>query len=527
MPEKADHDLVPPVGSPDPTTAAAGDASPRDQGNSMKNQSAETGKIDQLSHPAFVGFLATQFFGAFNDNLFKQLLLLLAIPTAVVAGASEAGMLDPAATAQTVAEASATAGETAADAEAGGADLQGIATIVFGLPFVVFGGLAGYLADRLSKRTIIVSSKVAEIAIMALGMLAFLATPSIGFAGLWIVLFLMGLQSTFFGPGKYGTLPEMLPRNQLGRANGLVLMTTFIAIIIGTAVAGPLKDAIVPPDMPRMQAASGLWIGSLVCVGIAIIGTVTSLAIIRLPAAEPNLKLKTENLAIPKEMRSLLRRDKPLMLALLASCVFWLIAGLTIQSVNSLSKVQLAQTDTWTSILVALISVGIAIGGAIAGGLSRKISDNFVIQIGMWGTVAFCALLSISLPGAADEPGQGHLLGFYGCIPALICLGGSAAFFAIPIQVFLQDRPPQELKGRMIAVMNQANFFAIVLSGLVYSILDRIITAVDAPRSYLFAAMALLFLPVAIFFKLDSSELDSDAAEIANSGVTDNAPQTA
>ncbi|MCM2373394.1 MFS transporter [Aporhodopirellula aestuarii] len=501
MPENAasDPEFVPP--SEHATTAAhAPSQSVSDQGNAV-------GKIDQLSHPAFIGFLATQFFGAFNDNLFKQLLLLLAIPTAIVAGASESGMLESSPAVQEMAQSSVAAGETtAAAAESGGADLQGVATIVFGLPFVVFGGLAGYLADRLSKRTIIVSSKVAEIGIMALGMLAFLATPTIGFAGLWIVLFLMGLQSTFFGPGKYGILPEMLPRDQLGRANGLVLMTTFIAIIIGTAVAGPLKDSIVPPDMPRMQAASGLWIGSLVCVGIAVVGTITSLLIIRLPAAAPGLKLKTENLAVPKEMRALLRRDKPLLLALLASCVFWLIAGLTIQSVNSLSKVQLAQTDTWTSILVALISVGIAIGGAVAGALSRKISDNFVIQIGMWGTVGLCALLSITLPGAADAPGQGHLLGFNGSIPVLICLGASAAFFAIPIQVFLQARPPQELKGRMIAVMNQANFFAIVLSGLVYSILDQIISAADWPRSYLFAAMAIMFLPVAIFYKLDADD---------------------
>ncbi|WP_146391963.1 MFS transporter [Allorhodopirellula solitaria] len=468
------------------------------------------GKINRLSHPAFIGFLATQFFGAFNDNLFKQLVLLLAIPTAVVAGASEAGLLDSAADSAVVENAAgdrAAAGGVATDApQGGGSDVQGIATIVFGLPFVLFGGLAGYLADRLSKRTIIVSSKVAEIAIMGLGVVAFLATPVIGFTGLWIVLFLMGLQSTFFGPGKYGILPEMLPREQLGRANGLVLMTTFIAIIIGTALAGPLKDSIVSPTLPPMQGAAGLWIGSLVCVGIAIIGTLTSLTIVRLPAADPQLKLKTENLWIPQTIRSLLWRDKSLLLALLASCVFWLIAGLTIQSVNSLSKVQLGLSDTWTSILVALISVGIAVGGVVAGALTRKISDNFVIQIGMWGTVLFCALLSITLPGDADQPGQGHLLGFAGCMPVLILLGASAAFFAIPIQVFLQDRPPQTLKGRMIAVMNQANFFAIVMSGAVYMVLDHLITAAGWPRSYLFAAMAMLFLPVAIFYKLDPAE---------------------
>ncbi|MEM6777107.1 MAG: MFS transporter, partial [Planctomycetota bacterium] len=182
-------------------------------------------KIDSLGDRSFIGFLTTQFFGAFNDNLFKQLLLLLAIPPAVMAGVEQPD----------------------------GPDLQGVATIVFGIPFVVFGGLAGYLADRFSKRTIIVASKWAEVAVMGLGMLAFLMAPVLGFVGLWVVLFLMGLQSTFFGPGKYGILPEMLHREQLSRANGLVLMTTFIAIIVGTAAAGPLKEAVLPADLPTME----------------------------------------------------------------------------------------------------------------------------------------------------------------------------------------------------------------------------------------------------------------------------------
>src|SRR5690606_22896954 len=129
-------------------------------------------------HPSFVGFIATQFLGAFNDNLFKQLMLLLAIPAVAVGQA---------------------AGEAAQ-----GADLQGVATIVFGIPFVIFGGVAGYLADRFSKRRVIVLSKVAEIVVMVLGLFAFLLAPSIGFSGLWVVMFLMGTQSAFFGPGKYG-----------------------------------------------------------------------------------------------------------------------------------------------------------------------------------------------------------------------------------------------------------------------------------------------------------------------------------
>ena len=448
--------------------------------HSESDRSAESMPEISLAGLPFLGFLTTQFFGAFNDNLFKQLMLLLAVPSAAVVAQGAAG-----------------------DAPA---DLQGIATIVFGLPFVIFGGLAGFLADRIGKRTIIVSSKVAEIVVMGLGMLAFLATPWVGFYGLWVVLFLMGLQSTFFGPGKYGILPEILRREQLPRANGLVLMTTFIAIIIGTAVAGPVKELSVADDLPRTEAAQGLWLGSLLCIGIAVLGTIASLWIPRAPVADPGQRLSLESLGVPKPMRTLLREDLPLTLALGASCVFWLIAGLTIQAVNALGKTQLGLSDTKTSIMVSLISIGIAAGGVAAGWLCRRLSDGIVIRIGTWGVILFCVALSITVPG------RGHLLGFGGSIPVLMLMGAAAAFFAIPIQVFLQARPPNELKGRMIAVMNQANFFAIVLSGVLYIILDAIINWAGWPRSAVFAAMAILFLPVALFFRLDpAAEPESSA----------------
>jgi MFS family permease len=431
-----------------------------------------------LSNPSFVGFIATQFLGAFNDNLFKQLMLLLAIPAV----------------------------GQAVDGAAEGGDLQGVATIVFGLPFVLFGGVAGYLADRYSKRRVIVLSKVAEIAVMGLGLFAFLLAPSIGFAGLWIVLFLMGTQSAFFGPGKYGILPEMMQPNQLARANGIVLMTTFIAIIFGTALAGPLKDLVNTDGMDRLFAARQLWIASLVCIGVAVVGTLVSLWIQPVRAAEPQLKFGSEHIAIAKPMRRLLRMDRPLLLALIASCVFWLIAGLTIQAVNSLCKVQLQMSDTRTSLMVALISIGIAAGGVAAGWLSRSGSDQRVISLGTWGVVVCCALLAITLPGV------GLLVGEFGLPLMLILLGAAAAFFAIPIQVFLQARPPAELKGRMIAVMNQANFFAIVMSGAIYMLLDRMIVAMDWPRSAVFAAMGILFLPVAIFFRLGAGDDPVSAA---------------
>ncbi|HBJ35871.1 MAG TPA: MFS transporter [Planctomycetaceae bacterium] len=404
-------------------------------------------------------------------------MLLLAIPTAV-------------------------AGGVAAAADGGGSDLQGIATVVFGIPFVIFGGVAGYLADRYSKRRVIVFSKAAEIVVMVLGLFAFLAAPTIGFSGLWVVMFLMGMQSAFFGPAKYGILPEMMQSNQLARANGIVLMTTFIAIIFGTALAGPLKDLAGNGEANQLAAAPRLWFASVVCILIAIIGTAVSFLIRPVAAAAPGLSFSREYLVVPKPMRGLLRQDTQLVLALGASCVFWMIAGLTVQSVNSLCISQLKLTNTATSLMVALISIGIAVGGVTAGWLSRSGNGDSgprILRYGMWGVVVSCAIMSITLPG-----GQ-LLVGRWGLPLLLIALGGAAAFFSIPIQVFLQARPPVELKGRMIAVMNQANFFAIVMSGVLYMALDQFVIAMDWPRSTLFAAMALLFLPVAIFYKLEPS----------------------
>src|SRR6478735_7197584 len=186
--------------------------------------------------PSFYGMTATQFLGAFNDNLFKQLMLLLAIPVGAAAATK--------------------------------ADEQGFATMVFSLPFILFSGYAGYLSDRFSKRTVIVLAKLAEIGIMLLGVAAFLSYDLAGYRGLLVVLFLMGTHSAFFGPGKYGILPELFRDADLPRANGVILMTTFLAIIFGTASAGMLQGLLY--DAAGERVPERLWIGSLVCIGIAV-----------------------------------------------------------------------------------------------------------------------------------------------------------------------------------------------------------------------------------------------------------------
>ncbi|MCE9528206.1 MAG: MFS transporter [Planctomycetales bacterium] len=414
---------------------------------------------------SFYGMTATQFLGAFNDNLFKQLMLLLAIPVGAAAATK--------------------------------ADEQGLATMVFSLPFILFSGYAGYLSDRFSKRTVIVLAKVAEIGIMLLGVAAFLSYDVAGYRGLLVVLFLMGTHSAFFGPGKYGILPELFHKADLPLANGVILLTTFLAIIFGTASAGILGS--LAGDAAAGRDPQRLWVGSAICIGIAVLGTVASLLVRKTPAANQKLQFSLSSLAIPRETRVLLAADRQLFWALLASCVFWLISGLTLQAVNSLGQAQLQLGDLRTSILTATIGLGIAFGAVAAGLLCRGKPDFRIVTAGAWGIVICMGVLSISLP-SAEGPAV-HLLGFWGSIPLLIIAGISAGMFAIPVQVFIQTRPPENQKGQMIATMNLTNFIAIFLSGAIYKLFDLIVDSLNWPRSPIFAFTALLLLPVAIFYR--------------------------
>ncbi|HBE70299.1 MAG TPA: MFS transporter [Planctomycetaceae bacterium] len=424
---------------------------------------------------SFWGMTITQFLGAFNDNLYKQLMLLLAIPVAVVAtgaGAEEA-------------------------TSTSGSDIQGWATLVFSLPFVLFSGIAGYLSDKLSKQPIIVACKVAEIVIMLLGLAAFYYYDLLGTTGTWIVLFLMGTQSAFFGPSKYGILPELFRKEDLPRANSLILMTTFLAIIFGTVLAGQLKGSLVGEG----GDFSSLWMGLLVCAGIAVAGTLTTLVIRRGTPAEPNMQLTADSWGVSKDVWEVLAKDRTLLAALLVSSVFWLVSGLAVPTVNRLGLELLAVNDVQTSILTASIGFGIMIGAVFASVLCRRGFGDQCVTIGLTGI--FSALIALGIWSGSGN-GPVHLLGYGGSIAGLIILGVFAAIFAIPIQVFLQSRPPKEVKGRMIATMNQANFIGILISGPLYQVFEALAGNMNWPICSVFLMMSLLVLPLAAVYRLRS-----------------------
>ncbi|MBX3434970.1 MAG: MFS transporter [Pirellulales bacterium] len=469
---------------------------------------------------AFWGMTVTQFLGAFNDNLFKQLVLLLSIVPVALAHLGEAAPMTAmwllsgplVLTAVSPAAAPYALLLTLGAFDPGKlTDKQGLANVVFALPFILTTGYAGYLSDRYGKRGIVVLCKVAEILVMAAGAVGFwLYSRDSSLMFLYVVLFFMGAQSGFFGPAKYGILPEMLRPGDLPRANGIMLTTTFMAIILGQFLAGVLIE----------DFGDRLWVGSTACVAIAVLGTISSLWVRKLPIANPTLKFELSALTVPTDMRRLLARDRPLLAAVVVSSLFWMLAGMVPAAVNALGIIELYVGPKDTSYLLAVVSVGIALGGGLGGIISGDAINFRVLRIGAVGMLACLTVLAIpSTGGGAGEitfadfvtrPGVGQTrqwLGYYGSGAMLIALGVFTGMFAVPLQVFMQSRPPENCKGRMIAVMNLANWVGIVLSGVLYAQLATLIEARGWPRCTMFAFIALLTLPIAVFYHPKSEAL--------------------
>jgi acyl-[acyl-carrier-protein]-phospholipid O-acyltransferase/long-chain-fatty-acid--[acyl-carrier-protein] ligase len=185
--------------------------------------------------------------------------------------------------------------------------------------------------------------------------------------------------------------------------------------------------------------------------------------------------------------------------------MFWLVGGIVQPAVNALGKLQLFAgakgADTYTSLMAASLAMGIAAGCLGAGFFSRGRVDGRLVRTGAWGTVLLSALLA--MPGSRNS----HLLGFGGSIPALIALGFFAGMFAVPVQVYLQSRPPEGKKGRMIATMNLANWIAILLSAVLYFLFGQLLELFDWRPSTMFAFTALLMLPVALLYRPKSEPL--------------------
>ncbi len=374
--------------------------------------------MSKLSLPKrFSFYLVTQSLGAFNDNLFKMLLQLYVLQA--LSEQSARGVISDAA-------------------------------FVFTIPFVLFGPWAGYLADRYSKSGMMRAVKFAEIGVMGLGLLSFY----LGNVPLMLaILFLMAGQSTFFSPAKYGYIPEVCQPGAVTRANSWVEMTTFVAIIIGTAVAGPLLDA----HGNDVVAAAGY------CLGIAALGSLFSLGIPSVPATGTREKFPLNPLTGIWADLKFLTHQRGLFLAALANSYFWLIGLIFQTNILIYGKLMLQDhpnIDTLLSVLPGFIGIGIAVGSLMAARLSGGKVEIGLVLLGGAG-LAFCGM-------ALYWTHQSYWLSSF----TLFLAGGFGGIFIVPLYAYLQYYAQPDEKGRVMAAAGIWNGIFLVLGALIYRLLS-------------------------------------------------------
>ncbi len=371
------------------------------------------------SRRGFWALFITQFQGAFSDNVYRTLAMFLII-----------GMVLP---------------SLPGDSRELRMALVGA---LFALPFILFSMAGGYLADRFSKRTVTIGVKVFEVLIM----LFVTAGLALEHAGMLLAgVFLMGTHSAFFGPSKYGLLPELLPEKKLSWGNGLLELGTFLAIVLGTIGGGWLFEFFQGPE-----ARAGL-----ILTALALVGLFTSFGIDRVPPANPSNQWSANFIGDLFGQLRTIRRDRVLMLAVLGNAYFFFLAALIQQyTIYAYGKDLLALDEGQiTSYLMPAIALGIGVGSFAAGYLSGNKIEYGLVPLGSLGMTVFGAFLA--LPGR-ELPGVVTGLALYGFF---------AGFFIVPVTALIQHRPDPTEKGAVIAASNLLSFVGIFLAAGVFFVL--------------------------------------------------------
>lgn len=431
----------------------------------------------------FLSLLATQFFGAANDNILKGVLTYM-----VIEGGTWEGKL--------------------------GAGGQAIVGVCFTLPFILLSGYAGQLADRFSKRTVSITVKMVEIPIAL--------TAGIGFwtGNLWVTLaalIALTCQSAFFGPAKYGMIPELVNDEDLSRANGTINMMTNIAVIVGTLSAGFVSDWYNPlPLGDGTRPASMLWIPCVVMVLIAAAGLLAVLFLDRLEPGDRNLKYDfnpfTTYILAVKEMA-----QTRMLMVMMAWGYFYLLAGLALFILPEYTTV-LNVDRAAASVLMGVLGVAVGVGCAFAGFVSGDRIEPRLIPLGAVGLVLFFGLLGLVQPklygidppavaaaaapvapvpvaaadaaaaglsataveainvGVVPEPPvapSGSMLRVALSNVSMFVLGAGffAGFYIIPLQALLQKLSPDDERGRFLGTANAVSFSFMTLAAVVFFVI--------------------------------------------------------
>ena len=360
----------------------------------------------------FKAFLMTQFLGALNDNAFKLIIGLLMID-------HFSGMPE-------------------------GSFYLSLSGILFVLPFLLFSTYSGFLADRFSKKTIIVIVKAVEMAIAALAVYGF---STVNVHVLLVVIFLMGTHSAFFGPAKYGIIPELLPSSAIPEANGVMIFLTYIGIILGKIVGGTLAQ----------YGEHQMHLIGYALLLISCAGFLSSLFIGNVAASGSQRPFQANILWEIFENIRQIKKDRPIYLSIFGLTYFAFLSGLFELNILVYAKDMVLADKMHTSYLLIFLAMGIGLGSLLAGKMSDQKVELGLVPLGAIGISFFSLLLGFSYHS------------FEVVCANLFLLGSFSGFLIVPLNSLIQKDSPLDKRGQILATNNFLSFSGILLgSGVLY-----------------------------------------------------------
>lgn len=396
-----------------------------------------------LSTRRFLPMFITQFFGALNDNVYKQALLLVITY----------GWIN----------------QQAADVST----LNNLAALLFILPYFIFSATAGQIADKFERSQLIRGIKVLEIVIMLIGSAGFLL------GNLWLLLlalFMMGTHSTFFGPIKYAILPEILKPNELMSGNALFQSGTSIAILIGMILGG----AVISVSQGNL-----IWI-SLTVVIIAVLGYLSSRFILKQQVSSPELKIDWNFFRTSFQTLKYAKSLPLIFMILLGNSWYWFYGATYLTQIPQLTQQNLHASENVVSLLLTFFSVGIGIGSLLCRRIGGSEVNIKMVPIGAIGLTLFAFYLALSLAFVPERTGAmmnvadmfNHGAIYYHVMLAVTLLGISGGFYIVPLYAMMQAYSPRSHRARIVAANNILNAVFMV-SSAIFSIIILSVLKID------------------------------------------------
>lgn len=405
---------------------------------STKEVSSE--KIRRLS--SFTYLNVTQFLGALNDNIFKLLIVFFFLQ---LDGIQDSHWV------------------------------LSMSGAIFVLPFLLFSASSGMLADRFSKRNIIVLTKLLELLVMAGAIAAFYFESR---WGSWLTLFLLATQSAIFGPSKYGIIPELVKTEKISHANGLMTSFTFLAIIVGTFFASFLLDI----------TSRNFLFAALFCGILSLIGLITSFCIEYTP---PSGSHKRFNVFFMVEIVEILKKTlkiPSLFTAILGSAFFLFIGAYGQLNMIPYSVNTLHLTDIQGGYLFLVMALGIGVGSLLSGKISGESVELGLVPVAGFGISAASFLLDFF---------SDHLLLV---LPVIFMLGVLGGLFVVPLDSFIQVSSPKNYRGQVVAATNFLSFAGVLLASLLLYLISGVF-GFDADKGFTVMGAITLVVMIAMLFQ--------------------------